>query len=280
MSFYGTPRLAIARNAGSINEESGAPGQRGLRRRSPFRSTHAQDRHRLGVCGQGLQIAGIGRQDRSSWFACATTSASTAEPLRARVLSSAARRASVSGRAAVTSQALRNRFCGASRPAWPSKHSTKTTDGTRGGQSPSSRSARMSANALGERSARWLTPPESRISNGATRPCAAAVHRASSRRRLRQRVAERLVFRPPQSTPQHTCRPRLEVVVGAPRRGPRPAVTPKRGVNIHPRQRCTSARNCAKRTQTPFVQGQKEHGRECSKTEDGRDTGDELALAQ
>jgi hypothetical protein len=96
--------------------------------------------------------------------AIATTSASTADPRRARRRSNAARRAKDSGIACATSQVFRNLFSFASRPACPCRHSTRTTDGTFGGHSPCSRSARINARESRERSASRVTPPESRTS--------------------------------------------------------------------------------------------------------------------
>ena len=100
----------------------------------------------------------------------ATTSASTAEPRRARRRSRAARRATDSGITCAISQVFRNLFPLASRPAWPWRHSTKTTDGTLGGQSPSSRNARINASPPRERSARRVTPPESRTNTKSNQP--------------------------------------------------------------------------------------------------------------
>jgi hypothetical protein len=111
----------------------------------------------------------------------AMTRASTAEPRRARLRSSAARRASGSETPSTTSHVFRKRFASASRAAWPCRHSTSTTDGTTGGQSPSSRRARISAAACRVRSASLLTPPESRTST--------ARHPASRTRRCERRRA-------------------------------------------------------------------------------------------
>lgn len=75
----------------------------------------------------------------------ATTSASTADPRRARRRNHAARRASRSPTSSTTSHVFRNRLTSASRPACPSVHSTSTMEGTTGGHSDASRSAAMSA---------------------------------------------------------------------------------------------------------------------------------------
>lgn len=109
--------------------------------------------------------------------AIATTSASTAEPRRARLRSNAARRATLSGIRSITSQVFSSWFSFASRPACPWRHSTSTTDGTAAGQRPSSRNARMSAADARERSARRLTAPESRTIRGSTRPSASPAWR-------------------------------------------------------------------------------------------------------
>ena len=63
-------------------------------------------------------------------------------PRRALLRKNAARRARLSGILSTTSQVFSSWFSVASRPACPWVHSTRTTEGTAGGQSPSSRSAR------------------------------------------------------------------------------------------------------------------------------------------
>jgi len=96
--------------------------------------------------------------------AAATTSASIADPRRALRRRRAARRASSTDTASVMRQVFRNRFSLASSPAWLRRHSTRTTERTVGGQSPSCLSATMRASESRDRSASRVTPPESRTS--------------------------------------------------------------------------------------------------------------------
>ena len=96
--------------------------------------------------------------------AMATTIASTADPRRARVRSNAALRATRSDRRSAMMQVLRKRLVFASFPELPVRDSTNDAVDTRGGQSPSARSARINAAAEDDRSARRLIPPESRTS--------------------------------------------------------------------------------------------------------------------
>jgi hypothetical protein len=79
--------------------------------------SHADDVHRFGRAANASRSCRSEVRTVPAGSACATTSASTAEPRRARLLSSAARRASASGSACVTSQVLRNPFSRASRLA-------------------------------------------------------------------------------------------------------------------------------------------------------------------
>ena len=126
----------------------------------------------------------------------ATTSASTADPRRARRRSRAARRARDSGTASAMLQVFRNRFSFASRPACPCKHSTRTNAGTVGGHKPSSRRATIRARARRERSASWLTAPESRINTTASQSSDASVGRFVAPRRPRERALEEWAGRP------------------------------------------------------------------------------------
>ena len=96
--------------------------------------------------------------------AMATTIASTADPRRARVRRNAAFRATRSDRRSAMLQVLRKRFVLASFPESPVRASTNDAVGTRGGQNPSARSARINATAEDDRSARRLIAPESRTS--------------------------------------------------------------------------------------------------------------------
>ena len=101
--------------------------------------------------------------------AVATTTASTADPRRAWLRSRAPRLTKETGSDCWMSHVLRNRLVMASRPESPVRHSTRTTDGTSGGQRPSSRRATINAAARLPRAARRLTPPESRTSTSSAR---------------------------------------------------------------------------------------------------------------
>jgi hypothetical protein len=126
----------------------------------------------------------------------ATTRASTADPRRASRRSRAARRARDSGIASAMSHVLRNRFSFASRPACPCKHSTRTNAGIVGGHRPSSRRATIRARARRERSASWLTAPESRINTKANQLSDSSGRRFVVPRRPRGRALEEWAGRP------------------------------------------------------------------------------------
>jgi len=117
-----------------------------------------------------------------SGSASAITSASTAEPRRARVRICAARRARLSLTVSTMLHVFRNRFVGASRPTCPCKLSTRTTDGTSGGQRFASRNVTINAAAARDCSANRLTPPESKTSVGLTPLSASPAAERCSRR--------------------------------------------------------------------------------------------------
>ena len=96
--------------------------------------------------------------------AVATTIASTADPFRAAARRAAARRARCWGRSSRSSQILRNRLVSAPVRWRPLRHSTRTTEGTSGGQIPSSLRTEMIAAASWLCRESRLTPPESRTS--------------------------------------------------------------------------------------------------------------------
>ena len=94
----------------------------------------------------------------------ATMAASTAEPWPAWARRAPARRAVSSGRSSTMKQVLRNRFTVTSVRWRPDNDSTRTIEGTTGGQIPSCLNASTSATAFRPRSDRRLTAPESRTS--------------------------------------------------------------------------------------------------------------------
>lgn len=92
--------------------------------------------------------------------ASAITRASRADPCRALARSDAALLASGSGTRSTTSHVLRKRFTLASVRGLPVRDSTRTIDGTTGGQRPSFLNARITARVSAFRRASLLTPPE------------------------------------------------------------------------------------------------------------------------
>ena len=92
----------------------------------------------------------------------ATTVASTAEPRPAWARKAPALRASPSGRSSMMTQVLRNRSTIVSVRGCPDSDSTRTIEGTTGGQIPSFLNAVTSDAAFRSRSDRRLTAPESR----------------------------------------------------------------------------------------------------------------------
>ena len=114
--------------------------------------------------------------------AIATTSASTAEPARARRRSSAARRAVDSLTADSMMHIFKNRWVLASRRGSPCRDSTRTIVGTTGGHSSWALSAPMSDSAVLVRADRRDTPPLSRINT--VQPA-----RSSDRSRMRRAIA-------------------------------------------------------------------------------------------
>ena len=101
--------------------------------------------------------------------AIATTRESTADPLRACHLRSAARRANLSGMSSITSQVFSSRLADASRAASPCSASIITGAGTTGGHKPLPWSSMMKAPVTRDRSERREIAPESRTSNSAGR---------------------------------------------------------------------------------------------------------------
>ena len=106
--------------------------------------------------------------------AMATTSESIADPLRACLLSRAARRANPSGISSITSQVFSNRLAKTSRAASPFSASIITGVGTTGGHRPLAWSSRMKEPATRDRSERREMAPESSTSNSAGRPFGSA----------------------------------------------------------------------------------------------------------
>lgn len=114
--------------------------------------------------------------------AIATTRASTAEPVRANRLSSAARRAVDSLTDGSMMHIFKNRWVLASRRGSPSNDSTSTIVGTTGGHSSCALSAPMSDSAVLVRAERRDTPPLS--STSTDQPT-----RSSDRSRIRRAIA-------------------------------------------------------------------------------------------
>ena len=96
--------------------------------------------------------------------ATATTKASTADPRPADARSSAARRASCCGTSSMISQVFRKRLVRTSLRSLPLRHSTRTTEGTRGGQMPSRTKAAIMAAVSWLRRAKRVTAPEASTS--------------------------------------------------------------------------------------------------------------------
>ena len=118
--------------------------------------------------------------------AIATTRASTAEPARARRLSSAARRAIDSLTDGSMMHIFKNRCVLASRLGSPCRDSTRTIVGTIGGHSSCALNARMSDRAVLVRAERRDNPPLSSTSTG--HPT-----RSSDRSRTRRAIASAVV---------------------------------------------------------------------------------------
>ena len=129
----------------------------------------------------------------------ATTVASTAEPRPAWARNAPALRASPSGRSSMMTQILRNRSTIVSVRGRPDSDSTRTIEGTTGGQIPSFLNAATSVAAFRSRSDRRLTAPESRT-NRFIPPRSQALGRGCGVRVLRPEPSPRLRARQPPQT--------------------------------------------------------------------------------
>ena len=164
--------------------------------------------------------------------AIAMTRASTAEPFWAWVRSDAARRAMRSGTSSAMSHVFRKRFTFTSEPCLPVRHSTRTTDGTTGGQSPVRRKARIFASESVFRRASPVTPPESKTSL-LNRPArdddVPEFLTPTDRRRQRRQGTAR---QPPSRGPRCIDQPRRRAAVSAAPIAPLPATVPTPGGDV------------------------------------------------